>query len=86
VDREQFVWLLWHGDDVSDQPLDVTLLGVYSSPERAEARKAEASALPGYRDFPDAFVIDRHEINKDQWAEGFVIVDPGKRVLRPDAE
>jgi hypothetical protein len=64
----------------------VTLLGVYSSCERAEARKVEASALPGYRDFPDAFVIDRYEIDHDQWTQGFMIVDPGTPVPRPEAE
>jgi hypothetical protein len=81
-----YVWLLWHGDDIHDHTPDATLLGVYSSLERAEARRSEATALPGYRDYPEAFEIARYEIDHDEWVEGFVEVYRGQRAPRPDTQ
>jgi hypothetical protein len=64
--------LLWHGDDIYDETPDAKLLGVYSAPERAEARKSSATRLPGFRDHPDALEVVRYEIDHDEWTEGFV--------------
>jgi hypothetical protein len=85
VVESRYVWLLWHGDDIYDETPDATLLGVYSSQERAEARKAAALQLPGFGDYPDAFEVSRYEVDRDEWTEGFVEVEPGQRAPRPDA-
>ena len=65
------VFLLWHRQDLDDEGM---LLGVYSTRARAEARIATARGLPGFRRFPDDFVIDRYEIDKDHWTTGFVTI------------
>jgi hypothetical protein len=86
MDEARHVWLLWHGDDIDDHTPDVTLLGVYSSLERAESRRSAATALPGYLDYPGAFEISRYEIDHDEWVDGFVEVHPGKRAPRPGTQ
>jgi hypothetical protein len=73
-DRDQ-VWLLWHGDDIYDETPDAKLLGVYSSEELARERIARSKQLPGYRDHPESFEISRYEINRDQWPDGYVVVE-----------
>ena len=66
------VYLLWHSRDVREGPTNDKLVGVYST--RAEAEAAIARKLPfdGFRDFPDGFLIDPYELDRDAWSEGFV--------------
>ena len=59
-------------EDMGDS---VTLLGCYSTQTRAEDRIKRAKLLPGFRDEPDCFIIDEHEVDMDEWTEGFVLVD-----------
>ncbi|MFJ8114093.1 hypothetical protein [Streptomyces sp. NPDC096132] len=55
---------------------DVKLLGVYSTPGKAEERMRRARLLSGFSDEPDCFVVEEHTIDEDQWTEGFVRVRP----------
>lgn len=66
------VYLLWHVHEMPDDEEDVKLIGVYASPEDAEAGKARVGSQPGFRDTPDGFLVDRYVIGEDHWAEGFV--------------
>jgi hypothetical protein len=45
---------------------------VYSTQEGAEARIERTRLLPGFRDYPDAFMISRYVADKDEWTEGYV--------------
>ena len=54
---------------------DVKLLGVYSTAAAAQARIDSARTLPGFNDEPDCFQVVRYTLDKDEWAEGFVIAD-----------
>jgi homoserine kinase type II len=51
---------------------DVKLIGVYSTRTAAEAAIARMCLLPGFRDYPSGFHIDEYELDRDQWAEGFI--------------
>ncbi|MFF1547075.1 hypothetical protein [Streptomyces sp. NPDC058291] len=51
---------------------DVKLLGVYSTPERAEERMRRARLLPGFADEPDCFVVDAHTLDEDEWTGGYL--------------
>ncbi len=70
MDESQSVYLLWHGDDFDHGP-DPKLLGVYSSEQAAQSRVDRSRSLPGFCDHPDAFVISRYTIDKDEWIEGY---------------
>ena len=48
---------------------------VYSSDAAAQARIESARTLPGFSDEPDCFHITLYTLDKDEWAEGFSIVE-----------
>ena len=50
----------------------VKVIGIYSSPELAEAAVERARVLPGFANEPDDFTIHRYELDKDHWPRGFV--------------
>lgn len=70
----QSVFLLFHQYDLDDDDTS-KLLGVYSSHDRAERRMHEARSLPGFRRFPDAFIIDEYVIDENRWTSGFEQTD-----------
>lgn len=51
---------------------NVKLIGVYSSLQEAEAAIERLKSKPGFLNATTDFHIDKYEINKDHWAEGFV--------------
>jgi hypothetical protein len=50
---------------------DVKLVGVYSSECNARGAVERLSQQPGFRDTPEGFSIDAHELDRDCWSEGF---------------
>jgi hypothetical protein len=50
----------------------VKIVGIYSSPSKADAAIQRLRDQPGFRDFPDGFTVDAYELDEDHWAEGFV--------------
>ena len=67
------VFLLWHVHET--QPCDdEKLIGVYESQDAVQAAVERLRVQPGFRDTPEGFKIDRYEINKDHWTEGYVTV------------
>lgn len=62
---------------------EVKLIGVYSSEDNAKAAALRTSALPGFRDHPDEFQIDRYPLDKDHWTEGFFTWYPSDGEERP---
>ncbi|MCW3846980.1 hypothetical protein OF829_06990 [Sphingomonas sp. LB-2] len=67
----RFVYLLWHSRDRGDGETNDKLIGVYDSPEAAEAARQRKLGFEGFRDHPDGFLVDRYELNHDAWSEGF---------------
>jgi len=51
---------------------DVKIIGIYSSPESAEAAIERLRTQPGFRDHPNGFAIDPYPLDRDHWADGFV--------------
>jgi hypothetical protein len=66
------VFLLWHVHNLPGGAEDVKLIGVYSSRDLAEQAQQKATLLPGFRDVPDGFCIDRYVVDRDHWTEGYV--------------
>lgn len=77
VADQRYVYLLWHGDDVGVGAPEPKLLGVYSTEAGAEDRidRTLREGAAGFVEFPGAFHIDRYEIDKDEWVEGYVEVE-----------
>jgi hypothetical protein len=70
-----FVYLLQHSYPLDNDADEVKLIGVYSTAELAEKAAGRYKTLPGFRDHPDGFSIDRYEVDKDHWTEGFISSD-----------
>jgi hypothetical protein len=78
------VFLLWHMRPLDETETDEVgetndkLCGAFSSRERAEAAQRQLVKQEGFRDFPDAFLIDEYTVDEVQWQEGFVSLRPGE--------
>jgi hypothetical protein len=62
--------LIWDEEDGDD----LKILGAYSTEQRAEERIERARWLPGFRDEPDCFHLDRYVLDEDRWTDGFVTI------------
>jgi hypothetical protein len=68
------VFILQHErPETEDRMEDVKFIGAYSSQAAAHAAVARLRTQPGFCDYPDDFSIDEYEIDKDYWAEGFIV-------------
>jgi len=69
------VFILDHTYGSSDDEKKEALkrLGVYSSPEEAKKAIKIFVKQPGFKDYPDGFVIDKYRLNTDnkEWKSGF---------------
>lgn len=66
------VYILFHINKLNEE--DSKLVGVYSSNEKAQKAKKKMKTLPGFKDSPNSFIIDRYELNKEYWIDGFITV------------
>ena len=64
------VYILWHSYE-DDEHEDSKLIGVYSNQELAESAKQKVVNQPGFKTYPEGFIIDKYAINQDHWMEGF---------------
>lgn len=53
---------------------EVKFIGVFSSKEMAEAAVDKLVLQPGFSSTPDGFCVEECEIDRVDWAEGFVTV------------
>lgn len=51
-------------------------IGVCATQEEADRAVERFKRQPGFKDHPDGFSVDRYEVGKDHWTEGFVTVNP----------
>ena len=65
------VYLLHHMHRVSEDHEDIKLLGVFSTSELAERAKERALNLPGFKDSPDGFSVDKYIIDRMGWTAGY---------------
>ena len=55
---------------------EVKFIGVCATQEEADRAVERFKRQPGFKDHPDGFSVDRYEVGKDHWTEGFVTVNP----------
>lgn len=51
---------------------DAKLLGIYSTAAGAHTRIEQARSLPGFCDEPDCFLAEGYEVDRDEWAAGYL--------------
>lgn len=64
------VYLLEHSR-IDGEEENYKTLGIFSSIEKAEAAIQLLKGKPGFKDYPDGFNIDRYEVDKIFWVDGF---------------
>ena len=64
----KYVYTVYHVNPKND---DKKSIGVYFSLIEAEAVVAKYKSIKGFRDAPDHFYIDKYELNKMYWSEGY---------------
>ena len=68
-DKVQLLWFVQERQEDEDTEL---LIGVYRTKEDANAAIERLKGQPGFADFPQGFMSESYELNKDHWTEGFV--------------
>lgn len=68
----KFVYVLYHLHVLYDGEEEQKQLGVYSTRKKAEDIIEEYKLLPGFKDEPDGFLIDKTEVDKSEWKEGYI--------------
>lgn len=64
-------YVLHHVRSDDEHAKDAKLIGVYSSPSRAEAAAKRLRQAHGFCNHPDGFTIDPYPVDEDHWREGF---------------
>ena len=68
------VHLLWFVKEMPDGQEDIELLiGVYASEDEARAAIDRVKNKRGFVEYQDGFQICPYQLNRDHWAEGFII-------------
>lgn len=65
------VFVLQHVYESQDGSEDVKMIGIYGTRANAMAAVERLGSQPGFRDHPKGFSIDKYELDKDHWTEGF---------------
>lgn len=68
----QHVHLFENGDE------DVKFIGVYSSKANARTAIKRLSQMPGFSETADGFHVDEYQLDKDDWAEGYITIEDEK--------
>ncbi len=81
--RPKWVYVLQHTRVKRDGEEENKALGVYSSRRMAQQAIEFYLTLPGFRRYVKGFYIEKTALNKREWTEGFVTVQPLKTAQRP---
>jgi len=66
------VYIVQHVHQAPNGEEDIKLIGVYSAEASAQRAIARLRLKPGFRDYPDGFHVGCHELDRDQWVDGFI--------------
>lgn len=67
----RYVYLLQHSYEYGEHE-ETKIIGIYCSEENALNAIEKYKGLPGFKDYADCFYIDKYEIDRNYWEEGFV--------------
>lgn len=67
-----YIFIVQHVHHQSDGGEDVRMIGAFSSEIEAQRAISQFRHAPGYASSAEGFSVDRYEMNKLNWHEGFV--------------
>lgn len=65
------VYIVQHVHEFDEWNEDIKLFGAFSSRETAQEAINQLSKVEGFGDIPEGFSIDKYELDKVHWQEGF---------------
>lgn len=65
----KYIYTVQH---VNDKNGDAKHLGSYPTMQRATEVVEKYRKIKGFKDSPNGFFIDRYEVDKEYWQEGYV--------------
>jgi len=65
------VYIVQHVHEFTDGTEDVKIIGIYKLESDALSAVARLQNVNGFNKHIDGFNIDKYELNKDHWSEGF---------------
>lgn len=69
------VFLLEHVCDADREDESVKTIGVYRTRGAAQAAIDRLGGKPGFRNYPEGWVISAKRLDQDSWSEGFSFDD-----------
>ena len=69
--HKDHLYIVSHDFETERQLDNPRQVGVYSTQQQAEMAVKRMRRLPGFKDFPNGFMIGRYRVNQDHWREGF---------------
>lgn len=67
-----YVFIVQHVHRQADGTEDVKMIGVFSSELEARMAISRLRHAPGFASSVEGFAVDRYEVDKTHWQEGFV--------------
>ncbi len=68
-----YIYIIIHSYDLDDCA-ETKFIGAFSTLEKAKEIVENYKRLPGFKDYPDKFFIDKYTIDRNHWTEGFSTV------------
>lgn len=74
---DKVVYQLWHMLPTAEEPEDGSekLIGIFDQQHLAEEAIRIVADKPGFKDYPDGFLISEIALNKIQWNDVFISWD-----------
>jgi len=66
-------WLLWFEQERENEDDTELLIGVYRTESDARAAIDRVKDQPGFREYPEGFLVCEYKVGRDHWTEGFVL-------------
>lgn len=70
------VFIVTHTHELPDGQDDIKFIGVYNSQKSAEDAVERASLKAGFSENKEGFFIEKYQLGKDHWTEGFFTYNP----------
>lgn len=65
------IFIVVHEYETAQGDGDLKLIGAFSSEAKALAAIESLRQQPGFKAYPDGFVIEASELDTSQWSQGF---------------
>lgn len=70
--RKDCLYIVYHEYEINGHD-EARMIGIFPSVKKANEVIKEHKKLPGFKAYPDDFIIDKCEMEEEEWESGFII-------------